>query len=394
MKQLFFVILTCFTIYAHSQGSWLQKSNLGTIGRQGAAAFSIGTKGYVGGGNDGVNDLQDFWEWDQSNDVWTQKSNIWGGPRMSPVAFSIGNYGYLGCGQTTTPNIYLQDFWRYDPIANSWVARANYPTPMSGMIGLSSSTKGYAVLGYNGSGQSSLFEYDPSTDTWTIRSPFPGGFRTAATGFYCNNKVFVGTGVSNGPVLNNDFWEYDPVTDVWTQRVNFGGTPRQTAVGFAIGNKGYIGTGYDGVWKQDFWEYDPMTNVWVARAFMPGPPRWYAFGVGIGNKGYIGTGAINFSAVVNDFWEYSPALSVPDEIRVIKILSYPNPFTTHFIINLPDSIKGEFDFRLISISGRCVMKERLKGDVICVERGTITSGTYHYIVRTNQGTYSGSVVAN
>jgi hypothetical protein len=81
-----------------------------------AAAFSIGTKVYLGlGWDDGDNPRTDFWEWDQATNIWTKLADFTGNPRISAVGVSIGNKGYIGTGFGDYLMYAWQDFWEYDP---------------------------------------------------------------------------------------------------------------------------------------------------------------------------------------------------------------------------------------------------------------------------------------
>jgi PKD repeat protein len=59
--------------------------------------------------------------------------------------------------------------------------------------------------------------------------------------------------------------------NTWTQQTNFGGEARQGAFGFSIGDKGYLGTGVTegGSLRQDFWEFNPVANTWAQKANFP-----------------------------------------------------------------------------------------------------------------------------
>ncbi len=94
--------------------TWTQKANFGGTGRYSAAGFAIGTKAYVGTGDDGGSTgiRDDFWEWDQPSNTWTQKPNFAGGARYIAVGLAIGNKGYIGTGNNYGPS-YLNDFWEY-----------------------------------------------------------------------------------------------------------------------------------------------------------------------------------------------------------------------------------------------------------------------------------------
>lgn len=186
----------------------------------------------------------------------------------------------------------------------SWRRRANLPdtiTDYSGAVGFSIGNKGYMA------GSDVFWEFDPSTDTWTIKSDVPGNPRRQAVGFSIGNKGYVGTG--GYP----DFYEYDPSTDQWTRKADFPGGGVIDAVAFSINGKGYVGS------ERSFWEYNPINDVWVQKNNFPGTGI-SGYGLSIGNKGYVGGGfhygqnyvngiLQNYSVIVFDnlFYEYDPS---------------------------------------------------------------------------------------
>jgi N-acetylneuraminic acid mutarotase len=326
-------LLAVMLMRGEAQNSWIQKSDYGGTARYGAVGFSIGDKGYIGTGSDGLTDSgKDFWEYDPASDAWMQKADFGGPARRDATGFSIGEYGYIGTGGS-----YLKDFWRYDPILNTWTEKAEFPgTARRFAIGFSIGSKGY--LGFGDSGFSGykkdFWEYDPATDTWTEKAQIGGKGRAATAGFSIGNKGYVGPGgsVANGGGIARDFWEYDPATNIWTQKATFPGTGRWTAIGFSIANKGYVGTGYYELNDyalaslNDFWEYDPASDSWIQKADLAGSARYKAAGFAIGNKGYVGTGAFYDSTCVcdyffSDFWQYTPDCEVPSGLTTTNIKS-------------------------------------------------------------------------
>lgn len=132
-----------------------------------AACFTIGTKAYVGTGGDiGVND---FWEWDQSNNTWTQKNNFGGSPRRDAVGFSIEQKGYIATGHDPLPPYHDYDLW----------------------------------------------EYNPSTDGWTQLEDLPADGRANPVSFVIGNLAYIATG-ENAPMYN-DLWEYCPLSSCATE---------------------------------------------------------------------------------------------------------------------------------------------------------------------------------
>ncbi|MDQ3047334.1 MAG: hypothetical protein M3R27_07280 [Bacteroidota bacterium] len=243
--------------------------------------------------------------------VWTAKANY---PDVSSrsVAFSIGNKGYIGLGYQDSTNF----FWEFDPSLNTWTRISDFPgsARVRGSA-FSIGTKGYVTTGSNLGGPgfcNDLWEYDQLTDVWTQKADPPFNPRTYATGFAIGNKGYIGTGDTtdsgSGAVdYVRDFWEYDPASDSWIQIPDFPGVGKAPAVGFSIGNKGYFGTGNQEISdmaSSDFWEYDPASQEWTPKADLP-TPKCGATGFSVLGKGYIGTG-VTTSAYTNDFYEYDP----------------------------------------------------------------------------------------
>jgi hypothetical protein len=74
--------------------------------------------GYVGTGWDGINARSDFWCYNPSANLWIQKADY---PHLvtdiDHSAFSIGCKGYFGTGATdpTNGSPFYNDFWEYEP---------------------------------------------------------------------------------------------------------------------------------------------------------------------------------------------------------------------------------------------------------------------------------------
>ena len=301
---------------SQSGNTWIQKTEVGGLARYGAVGFSIGSKGYIGLGNpvDGIDFLNDFWEYDTTSNAWTQKADFGGSGREWAVGFSIGDKGYVGTGTDGVTN--FSDFWEYDPAANMWTQKADFAGgARRNATGFSIGSKGYIGTGNpeNDFYRNDFWEYDPATNNWTQKADVGGSGRVGATAFSIGNKGYIGTGYTDtGNFFADDFWEYDPSADTWTQKADFGGTGRNSAVGFCIGSRGYLGTGSDLNYNyvNDFWEYDPYTDTWTQKADFGGGNRGAAVGFSIGDKGYIGTG--NNTSFEQDFWVYYQGCITPN----------------------------------------------------------------------------------
>jgi gliding motility-associated-like protein len=291
---------------------WTQRAQSGgatPVARYQGVAFSINNKGYVGTGNsdpNGVTLLKDFWEYDPVTDQWTQKADFGGSARRLAVGFAIGTKGYIGTGDDGSVK---NDFWEYDPVGNTWSIKANFVgAARNNAVGFAIGTKGYIGTGVDGSANflNDFYEYDQTSNTWLARAALPAAGRNAAVGFAIGTKGYIGTGFSDpGAVFYNDFWEYDPAGNTWTQKANVGGPGRNAATGVSIANRGYIGMGFGGTFRNDFWEYDPASNTWIQKANMSGGGRNTSTAFNISNdRCYVSSGYLATNAITNDIWEY------------------------------------------------------------------------------------------
>jgi N-acetylneuraminic acid mutarotase len=153
--------------------------------------------------------------------------------------------------------------------SQNWTPIADMEDSRYGAVSFSIGEKGYVAIGQTyTTTKSSVWEYNPSNNTWTQKADFGGGNRRVAFGFSIGNKGYVGagrddSGTNGNGILHNDFWEFNPSTNIWTQKANFGGGTRENLTSFVIGDFGYAGLGLRGSRKYDFWKYDPNNDIWI-----------------------------------------------------------------------------------------------------------------------------------
>jgi len=206
--------------YNPATDSWTQKASLpSTPARSLAVGFSIGTKGYIGTGTQDIGQTeiyyQDFWEWDQATNVWTQKASFGGTARSYAVGFAIGTKGYIGTGEDIIDgkDVGKKDFWEWDQATNVWTRKADFGGTARGYAkGFSIGTKGYITMGIDAS-QTTAFndfwEWDQKTNIWVQKANFEESVRVHAVGFSIGDKGYIGTG-GNSTTCFQDFWEYNP----------------------------------------------------------------------------------------------------------------------------------------------------------------------------------------
>lgn len=316
---MLFGLLLVTTHALKAQDSWAQKASLLSPVNTGSYGCSIGNKGYViPGGSPGSYfenaPKNDFWEYDPVADTWTKKANTPEPLLNYGLAFSLNGKGYFGLSG---------GIWEYDPSIDTWTKKLTLPAGISNFP-LGFSIAGKAYFGW-GSGND-FWEYDPLTGNWLQKANFPGTVAASNfdphTGFSIGNKGYVPSKGQN-IVNTNDFWEYNPATDSWTQKASFGGSIRIGSTGFGLAGKGYVATSLSVVptlpyTEMHIWEYSPTLDSWTEKAPFGGNPRGYALNFTIGNKGYMGFGVISFrtgAAAANDLWEYTPSTTATPPVN-------------------------------------------------------------------------------
>lgn len=160
--------------------------------------------GYVLGGTNASGACGGYYStlryYDQATNTWTNKASIPGGNRAFPITMMIGGYLYAGCGTVWAGgcNANYSDFYRYDPVANTWAAMAAYPgNPGAKQAFYAIGTMGYVMDG------TSLYIYDSVANSWSLSPcPVPSTFNACvAVG---GKGYFINTG------SNRQVWEFTP----------------------------------------------------------------------------------------------------------------------------------------------------------------------------------------
>lgn len=258
-----------------------------------------------------------------------------------------------------------------------------------GAVGFAVNGKGYIGTGSYGN---SFYEYNPVSNSWTLKAPVPGAGRISSVGFSIGDKGYIGTGDTGGP--NTDFYEYDPVSNVWTTKAPLNiGPARMEATGFELQGYGYIGTGCDfqsGNNYDDFYRYDPASNTWLQIVNFSGSARRYmsSFVIGARAYGVFGTSGTNY----NDLWEYGNLNTISSaEFKNISVKTFPNPFNQRITFSIPDQIQLDesASLTIMNISGQVVRSiGTISEHEISIERASMAKGMYFYELIINRNTRS------
>ena len=328
-KKMLLVLLVCHAFNSAASWQWTKVHALDNGKRFEATGFSANGKGYVTCGVD-TNDncYNDLWEYDPAFDFWTQKANLPASYRRGAFAFELNNKGYLGSGiDDADPSFgtVLTDLWMYDPSTNTWTPKSPIPIGSYRSGFAACNGKGYVIGGSNAfSGTNDVFEYNPTNNSWTSKTSFPGlpsssGGRDGGVALSINNKVYFGMGKDDS-FFQNDWWAFDPIANTWVQKANFPVAGRIGAFGFTINNMGCVGMGSTGSYNSDTWWYNPAADTWNYTTSFGGAARRSAAYFVIGNVAYMGTGKSGGGSK-QDFYRLDASVGIAENNAVSPSLN-------------------------------------------------------------------------
>lgn len=251
-----------------------------------------------------------FFAFDTQTNTYTQKANYPGDPnRRGAVSFAIAGKGYYGAGSTagtngctSENNCFLNSFYEYDPVADTWTPKASLPTKLMFASAVSYDGKGYVGLGetYNATLVQRVktafwYRYDPVNDSWTAMQNFMGlsdnnyfNSVTEAAAAVIGDDIYVfgGRGFGDYNIYQDNISRYDVPTNTWSLVNADPGKNRTEAAGFYFDGTIYIGGGHDSEPLQDFWAYNIDDDSWTQRANLPSPHTQRAC-VELNGKGYF-----------------------------------------------------------------------------------------------------------
>ena len=268
-----------FYKYNPFNDSWSQLPPVpGDTGRYDASVFSIAGKIYVGNGarNSYNSPLGDFYCYDTATATWQAIRRFALVGRSSGVGFSIGGKGYFGGGGN--PGLSYSSFSKYDTAINAWTQIADFPSgSRTNAVAFTIGDRGYVGTGFSDTGACNDFwEYSSTNNIWTQKAPVGNVGRYGAVGFSIDGKGYIGTGITANNSLLSDFYEYNPLINLWHTIPGLPTTSgRYAASAFSINGKGYVFYGVTNTtsisgYYSDVWAYDPVALTWTQKANIPG----------------------------------------------------------------------------------------------------------------------------
>ena len=203
--------------YDPATDSWVEKSDMPTARDYFPASVANGMIYTFGGGNgDALSTVEVY---NPVTDTWARKSDMptrrWAlsASVVDGKIYVIG--GGLGLAGGLAP---LSTVEVYNPETDTWVKKADMPTPRDALSTSMVNGKIYAIGGRpgffaGGSPLPAVEEYNPGTDTWTEKSDMPTA-RWGLSTCVVNEKVYA-VGGTDGSIALSTVEVYDPRTDTW-----------------------------------------------------------------------------------------------------------------------------------------------------------------------------------
>jgi N-acetylneuraminic acid mutarotase len=372
--RAFFVSLILILLQTHADANpWVKKSNFGGVGRHRAVGIAIANRGYMGLGH--VNgtgmdiSYKDWWAYDPASDTWTQKANF---PvnNHGAVSFATDTRGYVGGGSALT-----NEFYEYNPVTNTWNPIAPCLLSPGDTQGFSVQNKGYVYQA------NQLVEYDPSINSWQLKTSAPVAFGTWSCSFATESSGFIKSGIN--------LYEYKPSNDTWIQRASFPGAMSNGSSAFCKDGKGYVTCGYSGglsVVTDEVWEFNPGNNSWTYICEFPGTSRRFPVAFTVNDKGYFGTGTNGIN--LNDFWQFDFDPLATNELTQMTstVNIFPIPADDEITVTIQNDMVGDWKLEIIRLTGEiekeCILSEKTTN----IKGLNSLSGIYFYTVKNEERT--------
>ncbi|MEX2484756.1 MAG: kelch repeat-containing protein [Brumimicrobium sp.] len=388
LKYTFLSAFMLFSICAQAQ-NWEQKAAHPGDGRHHPVTFTIDSMAYLLTGSTNIDGAtKDFYKYDPLADSWLTLPDFPGPARSYAYGAAADGKAYMGFGATT--NTYLNDLWEFDPVTGDWNQLASCPcTARTHPAFVIQDQKIFVGLGNNPTNLKDWWEYDIASDSWRQLTDLPGPTRHHPFYFAAGGYVYVGLG--HGAGIYKDWYRWDLDTETWDQMNDLPAQGRVAGTQLNIGDRGFVmsgdGENHGTIATGEFWEYDYQADSWTELPPHPGVSRWAPGSFAIGNTVYLTSGEIRpgnpDAGLQNDLWSFDldaiASVENNDDLKA-EITVYPNPTEkTLFINGLKAS--NTVSIEVFDSSGKTVKNGELNGNSLDVSE--LNPGLYFMTIKKN-----------
>ena len=208
---------------------------------------------------------------------WTQAAPV-GIDHYGGFMDSDGTFAYEGGGYSFSAAGNINQFGKFDPVANTWTPLAPVPDLNNGEASgvYAPNVNKLFVFGGENVATATVVNttriYDIATNTWSTGMPMPDVRAFMGSGYF-NGKIYLVGGYTTGNVDPSfgQVWEYDPVLNTFdTSRMSMPATLGGPGFGIINGHM-YIAGGRNlaNTNLNTLYDYDIAANTWTTGANMP-----------------------------------------------------------------------------------------------------------------------------
>jgi len=217
---------------------------------------------------------------------------------------------YLFGGTDQGGGIGTSDTQEYDPVNDSWRARAPMITPRISARGAVVDGRCHVIGGAPANSQRQPLPaheiYDPASNSWSTGPPMPTA-RYAHAMAALDGRIYTIGGTTDGFSVTGLVEIFDSATETWSTGPSLN-TPRATHAASALGEKIYVVGGTRNPTVQQFSSvevFDSASNEWAFTASMP-TARWELASAVAEGRVYAVGGGVSEGAR-REIEEYEPA---------------------------------------------------------------------------------------
>ncbi|MBC7849888.1 MAG: hypothetical protein H7Y31_09130 [Chitinophagaceae bacterium] len=200
-----------------------------------------------------------LWQYQIANNTWTEKASFPGPFRFDFSIFVIDSKAYLTGGRYN--NTQRKDLWAYNSVNDSWSQKASYPNDVPGRNHAAAFTIGNIGYVVGGTNQTTwllerdhtryktLLAYNPVTNAWDVKAPYPGAVEDSPLAFVINNTAYVG-------LNDSSFYKYSATSNSWAPIAPLLNVNSYYSASAVIDSKAYIVAFSDGS-VQGQYKYSP-----------------------------------------------------------------------------------------------------------------------------------------
>lgn len=356
-----YILYTIFVSNIALCQTWSQIANFPDTERDDATSFVIGDKAYCGTGlKTGWTPCRDMHSFHMLTEVWETISSLpIGMERQYATGFSDGSRGFIFGG--IEGSNHLNDLWMYDPSTGNWQSKA--PLPSFGRKGMSNfviNDTAYIIGGSSTSATalSEVWAYNMTSDSWTLKDnlPFGGRWRAAATSIA--NKGYLIFGLDSANNYRKELFQFDPLLNQWNLISNFPEAGRVYSSLQNYQNQLILLMGLDSLQTnyKDMWHFDLLTSTWNQLTPLPSDERRGGLCFVNSNTLFYTTGINQANERLKETWKIVHPLLKNDNLKITDFTIYPNPVTDVLHLTFESSHLNLKELVLTNLAGQVVRR--------------------------------------